>query len=524
MGELIGQVTESYTKDKYAMYLRKSRVDQELEAQGEGETLARHENILFSLAARMNITTDQITIYREMVSGDNIDDRPKMQQLLSDVYAGKYKGVLVVEVERLARGNTKDQGEVADAFQHSNTHIITPVKTYDPNNDSDQTYFEFGLFMSRMEYKTIKRRLVAGKLQSVKEGNYILPTPPYGFDIVRKGKKDRYLVERPDQSRIVKLIFDWYVNDRLPTYAIAKKLTEMGIPTAKNRKEWSRVSVKDILFNVHYIGKVPWGERKTTREKNPITGKMVKKYKMSDEFDIFPGKHDGFISEEIFWKVRDIYGKKAHNTVTTEIQNPFAGILRCADCGRMMSLNGYNGTARVPRIVHAAGFKCTKKSLPVTLIIDAICESLKAMINDCTIKMESNDDNSELKKHAAAIAAMESELTKQQSRKRKLMDSWESEDGMYTRDEFIERKNMYTQTIDKLKEQIEKAKKEVPQAVNYEEQIVKLHAIIDCLKNTDLSAAEKNYFLKSVIKVITYDVIDFGTNKGGKPVLEITFN
>jgi DNA invertase Pin-like site-specific DNA recombinase len=135
--------------DMYAMYLRKSRKDLELEALGEGETLARHHARLMTLAARYDIHPDQIVVYRETVSGDSIDARPEMLRLLADVYAKKYKGVLVTEVERLARGNTKDQGEVADAFQATSTLIITESKVYDPNNESDQNYFEFGLFMSR---------------------------------------------------------------------------------------------------------------------------------------------------------------------------------------------------------------------------------------------------------------------------------------------------------------------------------------------------------------------------------------
>ena len=96
----------------YAMYLRKSRADIELEALGEGETLRKHQAMLENLAAKHDIHPDQIVIYREIVSGESIQDRPEVQKLLEDVYAKKYKGVLVVEVERLARGNTKDQGEV----------------------------------------------------------------------------------------------------------------------------------------------------------------------------------------------------------------------------------------------------------------------------------------------------------------------------------------------------------------------------------------------------------------------------
>ena len=49
-----------------------------------------------------------------------------------------YDGVLVMEVERLARGNSVDQGIIAQAFKYSNTLIITPTKTYDPQNEFDE--------------------------------------------------------------------------------------------------------------------------------------------------------------------------------------------------------------------------------------------------------------------------------------------------------------------------------------------------------------------------------------------------
>lgn len=134
----------------YCIYLRKSRADLEAEAHGEGETLARHERLLLDLARRQNYNVTQI--YREVVSGETISDRPVVQRVLREVEQGLWDGVLVVEVERLARGDTIDQGKVALAFQAYDTLIITPLKVYDPRNEFDEEYFEFGLFMSRRMY------------------------------------------------------------------------------------------------------------------------------------------------------------------------------------------------------------------------------------------------------------------------------------------------------------------------------------------------------------------------------------
>jgi len=112
---------------QYCIYLRKSRYDTEAEERGEGETLARHEKALCELAEKLQLNVTKI--YREIVSGETIAARPVMQQLLSEVEQGIWDGVLVMEVERLASGDTIDQGLVAQTFKYSNTEIITPLKT-----------------------------------------------------------------------------------------------------------------------------------------------------------------------------------------------------------------------------------------------------------------------------------------------------------------------------------------------------------------------------------------------------------
>lgn len=99
------------------------------------------------------------------------------------------------------------------AFKFSNTLIITPSKTYDPNNEFDEEYFEFGLFMSRREYKTIRRRLVAGSDASRREGKYTGNVPPYGYARKKLKKEKGWTLEIiPDQAQVVRMIFDWYRN------------------------------------------------------------------------------------------------------------------------------------------------------------------------------------------------------------------------------------------------------------------------------------------------------------------------
>lgn len=171
----------------YAMYLRKSRIDEEA---GLENTLSKHETMLRDMAANMGIHVDERHIYREIVSGESIDARPQMQRLLKAVEMGLYTGVLCVELERLSRGNGEDRARILRTFQFSGTKILTLNKVYDLAGDDefDEEFFEFGLFMSRREYKTIKRRLLRGRLQAQRDGYFIGSVPPYGYGKRKDGK------------------------------------------------------------------------------------------------------------------------------------------------------------------------------------------------------------------------------------------------------------------------------------------------------------------------------------------------
>lgn len=123
-----------YPKEVYAIYLRKSRADLEAEKLGEGETLTRHKKILTELAARKGLYVGEI--YQEIISGaETIEARPEIQRLINDCYAGKYKGIIIVEVTRLSRGSQADAQKILDCLKYSNMNsgvlVITPTKIYD---------------------------------------------------------------------------------------------------------------------------------------------------------------------------------------------------------------------------------------------------------------------------------------------------------------------------------------------------------------------------------------------------------
>lgn len=324
---------------EYVVYLRKSRADLEAEAHGEGETLARHRQILDRVASQLRLTIDRV--YEEIVSGETIAARPVMRRLLEEVEQGIWRGVLVMEVERLARGDTIDQGIVARAFQLSGTKIITPLKIYDPQNDMDEEYFEFGLFMSRREYKTINRRLQRGRVSSVREGKYVGSLAPYGYEREKlHSDKGFTLKPNPEQAEVVRSIFGWFTggetNASQNLSEIARRLNTLKIPAAEGG-QWLPSTVRALLQNPVYTGKLRWGFRpqKKTIQKGSIS--ITRPQIPCEQWMVTDGLHIPIITEELFQKAQGLLHQKCKQNHTTRLKNPFAKVMVCALCGQSMT-------------------------------------------------------------------------------------------------------------------------------------------------------------------------------------------
>ena len=500
--------------DKYAMYLRKSRADIELESIEKMETLKRHKKILSELARKQHLNV--VAIYEEVVSGESIADRPEMQKLLNDVFQKKYKGVLVVEVERLARGDTKDQGEVAEAFKYSNTLIVTPTKTYDPHNQFDEEYFEFGLFMSRREYKTIQRRLQTGKLMSIKEGNYMGSLPPYGYDIVTPARKVRTL-EPNDQAQYVKMMFDWFVNDNMSCGEIARKLSSMGITTLTGKSEWNRATVKDILQNNLYTGKVRWNRRKCSKEYDE--GKMSKKKRRlaSDGYLIAEGKHPAIISQEVFDKAQTKFTGQVPVNANVKVVNPLSRLLFCKHCGKAISYQSFaHKKNTTPRFTHRESMSCKVKSMPANEVIEALIKSLQEVVNDYELKVSNHEEQ---KSNKDVIESLEKELASCSVRKDELMEYFERK--IYSLEEFVERREKLNARIDSIKQQLEVEKSQNNKTIDYQAKIITYKKAIETLKDETIDAKKKNDFLKEIIDHIDYECEDLGRQKGGNVTLGV---
>ncbi len=497
-------LSELLKPDEVLVYLRKSRTDDP--TLDVSEVLARHESILNEWAKNnLGGNINESNKYREIVSGETIDGRPQMLDLLKRIESPKIKAVLVVEVQRLGRPDLEDIGRLSKLFRYSNTLIITPQKTFDLRNEYDREAFERELMRGNEYLEYTKKIMSRGRLLSVQQGNYLGSVPPYGFDkiTVMDGKtKCPTLKENPEQADVVRLIFDMYANQNMGRTAICIKLDEIGIKPPQG-KLWSSTAVKEMLKNVHYIGKVRWNWRKTVSVVE--NGEVKKKRPQTDikEYMEFEGRHDGIISEELFFKVQDKLGRNHRATTRVNVRNPFATLLYCKKCGRTMILQISKKCA--PRLTCLHQSRCGIGSCAFDEVLERVCDVLAQCIEDFEIRLKNNESDS-IKLHARLIENLKKKFEELEEKE---LAQWE----MQSHPDVSQR--MPAEIFDKLNRKLLKDKEEVQQAlckayesmpepVDYQEKIYKFREALEALKNPDVDAEVKNELLKACIDRIEY--------------------
>jgi hypothetical protein len=494
-----------FSVDEILVYLRKSRSDDPLLS--VEEVLARHEAMLDEWAIKyLGEKIPEKNKYREVVSGETIADRPEIQTILKKIESPKIKAVLIVEVQRLSRGDLEDAGRIIKLFRFTNTLVITPPKTYDLKDEYDRDAFERELKRGSEFLEYTKKIMSRGKEASVvKDGNFIGSVPPYGYEkiVIKEGKKKcPTLAIKEDEANVVRMIFDMYVNKDMGTPNIGHALDALHIPPRKGA-HWSQATIKDILSNVHYIGKVKWNWRKTVRIVED--SEVVKTRPRKSEYSISEGKHEAIISEELFQAAQDKKGKNPRYKKSVPLVNPLAGIF-CCKCGRAMQMKKYTANGKI-YLSYACydQVHCGTGSCRFDQMINAVADILRQNIADFEIHIK-NDNGDSIKLRQALIKNLEQKLKDINAKE---LSQWEAQSNPDPSMRMPQ--NIFKQLNERLqkeKAEVEEALHEayntIPQSVDYVEKAQTFRDALNALLDPEKSAKEKNRLLKDCIEKIEY--------------------
>lgn len=485
-------------------YVRKSRTDDPLLS--VEEVLEKHEQMLTEWNEKNQPDGGPIpesNIYREVGSGETIENRPQMQALLRRIESPKVKALLCVEPTRLSRGDLQDIGYLVKILRYTNTLVITPQYAYDLNDERDRDLFERELMRGNEFLEYTKKIMLSGRLQSVRNGNYIGQTAPYGYTkvAVKDGKRTCYTLKpHPEEAPIVKRIFELYASG-LGCVKIAELLDSEHVPAPRGRR-WNPDSLPSMLSNVHYLGKVKWNERKTVRSVEE--GEFVASRPKAEDFLVFEGKHPAIIGQELWDAVQAIKGTHPKNTKAKNLTNPLAGIFYCS-CGRSMVARPYrdkNGDERcAPRVLCSDRKKCGSASAKLDDVLREVVAVLRETLEDFEVRVEAGTDDS-VEIHRQMVERLEKRLA--ELRKQEVQQWREKMKSGMPDHVFKELNEPLVAELEEVEHALCEAKDATPEPIDLSAKVVTLKATLAALEDPAAPVKEKNRLLKCCIERITY--------------------
>lgn len=489
--------------EEIIIYLRKSRADDPLLT--VAEVLARHEQRLdewieHKFPGMGRVPTNNR--YREVVSGETLESRPKIQEVIRRMESPSIKAVLCVDEARLSRGDLEDIGRLVKLFRYSNTFVLTTEYAYDLREERDRDDFERKLQQGTLYLNYSKKILNNGRLLSVSNGNFIGQHAPYGYKKITKGEgKNRChtLEPVPDEAEAVKIMFSMYKNG-FGASRIADQLHDMGYHP-RSGGHWADNTIRGILKNEHYIGKVRWNHKQT--KKTVIDGEVVARRSISSDYLVFPGKQPAIIDQETWDAVQARFGTIPRNNKIGNLSNPLAGILYCS-CGKTMRRHTfkYKGVARAePRYQCADQKHCENASCLASELLAEVKRVLSDCLEDFEVRIGSDEDDT-AEFHRQLVAQLEDRLARLEARELAQWDKYTRED--MPKSVFDELNRRLLEEKEETQQALCVAQGAIPEPVNFEEKVTTFRACLDMMDDPDAPIKELNTLLKACIERITY--------------------
>jgi len=421
------------TEDKkVACYVRVSTSSQ---AKDDKYSIPEQIDILKNICIKNNWNYD---LYQDLgISGETIEARPNIKELLSNCRKGIYMRVLVVDQDRLSR-SVRDLQIIKEIFKDKKIKLMFQNSVLDLDNEDDDFMSDIQGVFSKRELRIIAKRSARGKYQKAKQGklplggNNIL----YGYTLDKGG---RIIVDQ-EEVKVVRNIFNWVANEGLSSYKIADRLNSLGIPTRfeklgrikKSNKynqvyknKWTRSSIKHILSKELYY-------------------KDEYIYAKNSRFNFIEPVHinkEPIISKELFEKAKkqSYFNRSSINNST--VVYILTGKMKCLKCGRPYCGGRYHskkgdityyyyrdiGRTNIAR--ELVGYLCNSASIKKDLIEGVIKNDIKHfLLNPENMNKYLLDDNKKCLNADFEVAELEDKKAKINEEIDMLLDLYSNKD------------------------------------------------------------------------------------------------
>ena len=181
--------------------------------------------------------------------------RPGLDRLRDHAALAELDVVLVTAPDRLARNYVHQVLLIDELAGHGcQVEFLDRPMSADPH---DQLLLQIRGAVAEYERTLIAERMRRGRQAKLRAGT-LLPwtTAPFGYrlDPDRPRLASAVRVD-PGEAALVAQLFDWYLEPQATIYRLARRLTDLGVPTPMGGPRWNTASVRGILRNPSYAGR-----------------------------------------------------------------------------------------------------------------------------------------------------------------------------------------------------------------------------------------------------------------------------
>lgn len=320
--------------------------------------------------------------------------------MIADALSGKIDLIITKSVSRFAR-NTVDSLSAIRKLKDHGTEVYFEkegIWTFDSKGEMLITIMSS---LAQEESRSISENVTWGQHKRFADGKV---TMPYGqFLGYRKGKDGKPEID-PAEAETVRSIYRMFVDGKTVN-AIAKTLTEKGVPTPRGKKVWRDTTVESILTNEKYKGDAILQKSFTV----DFLSKKMKKNEGEVPQYVVTDSHPAIIDRNEWEYVQAEMAKRKAKGRHQNSLSPFSAKIYCGECGELYGSKVWHSTDKYRRVVWRCNGKygrqtgCSTPHLSEkeieTLFMRAtskLHDQRTALIADCEAVMTMLADNTDV--------------------------------------------------------------------------------------------------------------------------------
>lgn len=396
----------------------------------------------------------------EGLSGKNTT-RPQLQQLMSDVEAGRIGTILVYKLDRFTR-SVLDLHKMLEKMDKHNCVFKSATEPYDTSTAMGRMFITIVAAMAQWEIENSSERIKMALEEKVSKGERVGGIP-FGFDLDENEK----LIANHQAETVLEMI------DKIRSGMSMARLADFLTKTNNDKPRWVANTVRRILTNPALYGATRWGDK------------------------VYENTHEGLITKEEFTKLQQLLSDRSqHRLRDVKSTYIFQGVMSCPKCERILSVNRYVRKRSDGSTYQGAIYRCqpcdkekkSNKAIGEERILNALYEYMQNVSFD-NIQLPEPKPNSAKKR-----------LTDIERKREKYQRAWAAD--LMTDEEF-------TKLMNETKELYEDLKNEISEP----EQVIDIESIKSAVFSFNenfklLTHDEKREFISRFIRRIDFDLVE----------------